>query len=628
MMATMLSLSSVSSTARHPRRDASPSPRFRQTSPDPVSRPLLQKKSSCACGGGCPRCQSKLPIQTKLSVSHPGDVYEQEADRVADQIMRTPAPALQRKCASCTAGGRTCPKCAAEEKNLVQRKAPPPAANESGVSVSENFLGDLGPGEPLDAAARNFFEPRFGQDFSRVRVHTDARAAESAAAVNASAYTIGKEIAFGRNQYAPSSDAGQRLLAHELAHTIQQRGSQSVRRQRASGSATTVTVQATGNCSVAQGSALTAAVTTAIQWLHTAIQSLHWYEALPLSRSTAAVRTALQFHFHTTNPFHAALIRTRLAQVRDGLEGPQGAPSDCAASGDTGCGSATTAYQQRGRVVWCPYMFASDRTPNDQARTVVHEYTHAHARRLPLAAGFAEFSDRTPRRIEDRAYLDRRYYLDLTPEEAMDNAPSYANLVQDLGTGTAVTQAPSERAQDRMPGCSPAQQELVRQSLSMVARWNDATEATLNDTSLARYPTLDRLVTDAIRNRFGTPPPARRQLAAVYEAVSTPLLLGLALACDGATGNCRSSASYLWQSGSRGTIHVCPGWIAESDSLKRHRTIYSSVLGNTGLRRGNPWSYVDLARDLEGLHLGTPELPPPLPAEPFPESTVPGTEIA
>lgn len=623
-MSTMRSLLPVPSPVLRPRPAAFPSLPFRHTSPHPVSRPLLQQKSTCACGGGCPSCRSKLPVQTKLALSQPGDVYEQEAARVAEKVMRMPAPTVQRTCASCTAGGSTCPGCEAEESEPVQRKTE--GVSEGSSSVSGSFVQSLGPGKPLDPSTRAFMEPRFGQDFSDVRLHTDAKAAESAHSVNALAYTVGRDVVFDLGQYAPGTAVGRKLLAHELAHTIQQGGRQSLQRQPATG--TTTTVQATGNCSVAEGSALTGAITRAIQWLHTAIQSLHWYEALPLSRRTAAIRTALQFHFHTTNPFHAALIRTRLAQVRDGLESPQGTPSDCAAAGDTGCGSATTAYQQGGRVVWCPYMFASGRTLDAQARTVVHEYTHAHARRLPLAAGFAEFSDRTPRRIPDRAYLDRRYYLDLTPEEAMDNADSYANLVQDLGTGTAVTQGPSERAEDRITGCSPAQQELIRQSLSMVARWNDAATATLKDTDLVRYPILDRLVTDAIRNRFGTPLPARAHLASVYEAASTPLLLGFSLACDGATGNCRSSASYLWQSGSGGTIHVCPGWIAEGDSLKRHRTIYSSVLANTGLRRGNPWSYVDLARDLEALHLEIQAPPPAVPAEPFPESTVPGTEIA
>src|ERR1044072_7851222 len=77
-------------------------------------------------------------------------------------------------------------------------------------------------GQPLDASTRAFFEPRFGHDFSRVRIHADAEAAKSAAAVNALAYTSGEHIVFQTGRYAPSSTAGRRLLAHALTHVVQQ----------------------------------------------------------------------------------------------------------------------------------------------------------------------------------------------------------------------------------------------------------------------------------------------------------------------------------------------------------------------------------------------------------------------
>ncbi len=78
------------------------------------------------------------------------------------------------------------------------------------------------PGRPLSAATRAFMEPRFGHDFSRVRVHDDEQAAKSAQAVNALAYTVGQDVVFGPGQYAPHTHNGQRLIAHELTHTIQQ----------------------------------------------------------------------------------------------------------------------------------------------------------------------------------------------------------------------------------------------------------------------------------------------------------------------------------------------------------------------------------------------------------------------
>jgi hypothetical protein len=83
-----------------------------------------------------------------------------------------------------------------------------------------------GRGKPLPESVRSFFEPRFGYDFSKVRVHTDPPAAESAVAVNALAYTVGRDIVFDRGQYAPGTDTGRRLIAHELSHVVQQDSTQ------------------------------------------------------------------------------------------------------------------------------------------------------------------------------------------------------------------------------------------------------------------------------------------------------------------------------------------------------------------------------------------------------------------
>jgi len=77
-------------------------------------------------------------------------------------------------------------------------------------------------GQPLDTETRSFMEPRFGHDFSQVRVHADERAAESAQAVNALAYTVGSDVVFGPGEYTPTTSKGKRLLAHELTHVVQQ----------------------------------------------------------------------------------------------------------------------------------------------------------------------------------------------------------------------------------------------------------------------------------------------------------------------------------------------------------------------------------------------------------------------
>jgi hypothetical protein len=157
-------------------------------------------------------------IQPRLAISQRGDIYEQEADRVAEQVMRMPEPAVQRTCSACAAGGSTCPTCELEKKPLVQRQTE--HGSDSLASVPDDFIRNLGPGAPLDSDARAFFEPRFGHDFSNVRLHTGAKAAESARSVGALAYTVGNDVVFGQSSGAV--DARNRLLAHELAHVMQQ----------------------------------------------------------------------------------------------------------------------------------------------------------------------------------------------------------------------------------------------------------------------------------------------------------------------------------------------------------------------------------------------------------------------
>ena len=102
----------------------------------------------------------------------------------------------------------------------VQRYAAGPTGPMAAPSIVDEVLRS--PGRPLDPATRASMEPRFGHDFSRVRVHSDAKAAESARSVNALAYTVGRDVVFGAGQYAPGTTAGRRLVAHELTHVVQQ----------------------------------------------------------------------------------------------------------------------------------------------------------------------------------------------------------------------------------------------------------------------------------------------------------------------------------------------------------------------------------------------------------------------
>ena len=187
-----------------------------QSPPPEHSGVLLQRK--CACGGQasaltgeCTECAQRL--QRNLAIGPEDDQYEREADHVAEQLLSGPSDSagtlhaasptpLRRKPDTGAAGGATAP------------------------AVVHQALGS--PGQPLGRAERAFFEPRLGHDFAQVRVHTDGSAAESARAVKARAYTVGRDLVFAAGQYAPHTPEGKRLLAHELTHVTQQ--SQTLRR--------------------------------------------------------------------------------------------------------------------------------------------------------------------------------------------------------------------------------------------------------------------------------------------------------------------------------------------------------------------------------------------------------------
>ena len=152
------------------------------------------------------------PIQAKLEVGSVDDPLEREADCIAEQVMRMSgrgdviAPARPRV-------SRTSAQAEAHANGQTR-----PAGGEVPAIVHEALRA---PGQPLNAATRAIFEPRFGWDFSQVRVHTDAKAAESARTLGARAYTLGADIVFAPNTFSPATFAGQRLLAHELVHTVQ-----------------------------------------------------------------------------------------------------------------------------------------------------------------------------------------------------------------------------------------------------------------------------------------------------------------------------------------------------------------------------------------------------------------------
>ncbi len=164
-------------------------------------------------------------LQAKLKIGKPNDIYEQEAEKVADSVMRASKSSMvsagefqvQRKCSGCEEELKR-----QLEEEPVQVKKITGRNPEVNTFIESQIKGLKGSGQPLSKETREFFEPLFGYDFSHVRVHTDADAAESAQKVNAKAFTLGKDVAFGSGQYTPETAEGKKLISHELTHVVQQ----------------------------------------------------------------------------------------------------------------------------------------------------------------------------------------------------------------------------------------------------------------------------------------------------------------------------------------------------------------------------------------------------------------------
>jgi outer membrane protein OmpA-like peptidoglycan-associated protein len=172
---------------------------------------VLRRK--CAA---CSEEEKRQPVQPRLAIGPVDDPLEREADRVADRVMRmTDGP--PRVTGSTRRISRACAACQRDEG--IQREASgggdPAAADRAAAAVGRG-------GVPLPLALREFFEPRFGQDFSSIRLHTGSATADAAAAIGARAYTLGSAIGFASGAYQPVSEAGRRLIAHELVHVVQQ----------------------------------------------------------------------------------------------------------------------------------------------------------------------------------------------------------------------------------------------------------------------------------------------------------------------------------------------------------------------------------------------------------------------
>jgi len=200
---------------------------------------LISKKEASTQNNGSRSFFSPAFIQTKLTIGQPNDKYEQEADNMADQVMRMSqnGPAIQTQCAGCEAEEKMQPKriqkMGMDEEKMQTKALMRKAEGGGGVAtqaLSNQLSSTKGGGSPLPNSTNGFMSNAFDNDFSNVKVHTDGNAVQMNQGLNARAFTHGSDIYFNKGEYSPNTSDGKRLLAHELTHVVQQGGGEKIQR--------------------------------------------------------------------------------------------------------------------------------------------------------------------------------------------------------------------------------------------------------------------------------------------------------------------------------------------------------------------------------------------------------------
>jgi hypothetical protein len=452
---------------------------------------------------------------------------------------RPAAPAvIQRRCA-CGAGKKDdCEECQAKR---LQRKPSATAAHPGAPPpIVDSVLQSSG--HALDAGTRTYFERRLGRDFSDVRIHADDRAAESARAINAYAYTSGRHVVFAAGQYATHSERGRRLLAHELTHVIQQRshtGSpgiaapddaaevEAARNEARFGTSDALTFHARPRivsrqaapaapavCDPKQEKEVDPAFTTASAWLDTAIDALDVYIGSP---GPGSMQDALVKHFHSADAAVATHVRTNLRATRTevrrfnraaapggGARRQPGFTTLCATAEDSDC-SDLVAFVRDQQMVFCPSFFGGNR-PAFRAGVVIHEVAHT-------LVGL---------NIEDRAYKGDRLYEFLTPTEALNNAESYEQFAREIATGQAMKRT---APRDKVDGCPPAIEPMVREAMGRAQRWNADAREDATESSRAR----SRLFRRHLRRRGAA---SREEAVRIFQTTESKLKSSTNVVCD------------------------------------------------------------------------------------------------
>lgn len=334
-----------------------------QSAAHTAGRPLhLQRR--CACGAKaqpqqdeCESCKA-TGLQRRLAVGASDDPFEREADTVAARVLGTGQAQLSAS------------------PPVLRRRDDATGQGACGQAVPAIVEGVLRtPGQALDRPSRAFFEPRFGRDFSQVRVHHDAMAARSADAVNARAYTAGTHLVFASGQHVPDSAAGRELLAHELAHVVQQAGAAPLVQRQAADTPTTPSPLAPPRTATAEEQKqIETAREAALARTEQALNASGNVPEISIDFGERKRQRTRQLAAQLFAPGEVSpeQVDRALRAIVSNLRAPE---VRVAAAGDASCG--TRAGYVAGLappVVLCPAFFSD--SPEQRIRTMIHEAAH------------------------------------------------------------------------------------------------------------------------------------------------------------------------------------------------------------------------------------------------------------
>jgi Domain of unknown function (DUF4157)/Lysine-specific metallo-endopeptidase len=522
------------------------------------------------------------PIQARLEVGAVNDPLEREADQIADRIMRMPDPAsvsssesgevVRRKCESCADEEnrkrtvlRKCQSCSEEEAtpDKLSRKVAGCPASADGTAAPA-IVGEVicSPGQPLNPATRAFFEPRFGYDFSRVRIHNDGCASAAAHAVNALAYTVGKDVVFGAAQFAPDTTKGRHLLAHELTHVVQQSNGPSFRPnprdpvQRRIAEAVVqrapeVKVDPGATCDLDQHRKIEPAAYKAEEWLSRTIPAMEAFLSGAKTPQAQAAGAALIKHFHSTDAAVVRYVRDRLQTIQSDIFRRPNFRVNCPPASDPACGTrrgsqeyvAVVPEGNPNEINFCAPFF--ERKVEDRASTIIHEFGHTQ---LGLSAR---------QQIVDRGYQMDAYYAYLTTGEALTNAESYAMFAREIAMGFSPAQG---FISDSLRECPKEWIPIISDAITKARMWNR--KAALNT-------------------------PARHEFSLAYKTLDTKLKSHFTFKCipDGG-GRCEGNRNVAYWYAA-GDLRICPGLIGLQSPDERAVSLLASLYAYESLVDGN-----------------------------------------